>query len=283
MKPLKINRRTFLKRFLGLTATAGLAATGGYQYGLAEARNLVVEAVEIPLKNLPSALEGFRIVMLGDLHLSELTPLSFLQEAITLANNLKPDLIALVGDYVWHEVEVIFDLAPVLAKLNAKYGVFAVLGNHDLWTNVNIVTEGLNRSKIPLLVNKGLTLNVGKSQLYLAGLDDAWSGKPNLEAALAKHLSNTPSILLAHEPDPADIYALDGRVSLHLAGHSHGGQVKIPGIGALITPYLAKKYKEGLFNINNMWLYTTRGVGTTILPFRINCPPEITEITLKRM
>ncbi len=116
--------------------------------------------------------------------------------------------------------------------------------------------------------------------IYLAGLDDLWSGQADLTAALAQAPANVPTILLVHEPDFADTVAKDGRVSLQLSGHSHGGQVRLPGIGAPILPYLGRKYDQGLYNVNNMWLYTNRGIGLGRIPLRINCPPEITEFTL---
>lgn len=119
--------------------------------------------------------------------------------------------------------------------------------------------------------------------IYLAGLDDIWSGRPDLQAALDQAPPNTPIILLAHEPDFADTASLDCRIVLQLSGHSHGGQVRLPGVGAPILPPLGRKYDQGLYKINDMWLYTTRGVGLGRIPIRINCSPEITEITLTRV
>jgi predicted MPP superfamily phosphohydrolase len=170
-----------------------------------------------------------------------------------------------------------------LASLNAKYGIFAVLGNHDLWTDAVVVRAGLEREGVPVLVNQGVTLSVGRDNIYLAGLDDAWSGQPDLSAALDGSATDIPVILLAHEPDVADISALDGRVSLQLSGHSHGGQVRLPGVGAPILPYLGQKYEQGVYRVNNMWVYTNRGLGVIPPPVRLNCPPEITEITLVRI
>jgi hypothetical protein len=89
-------------------------------------------------------------------------------------------------------------------------------------------------------------------------------------------------VLLMHEPDLADIYSQDPRISLQLSGHTHGGQIRIPGIGALVHPHLGKKYDFGLYNVNGMWLYTNRGIGCISEPIRLNCPPEISEFTLAR-
>jgi predicted MPP superfamily phosphohydrolase len=133
-----------------------------------------------------------------------------------------------------------------------------------------------------VLDNSGVALSAGGSQLYLAGVDDCWSGAPDLELALDGAPAAAPVVLLAHEPDFADTFALDGRVSLQLSGHSHCGQVRLPGIGALVLPTYGQKYDAGLNKASNMWVYTTRGIGVIGPPVRFNCPPEITEIMLVR-
>jgi predicted MPP superfamily phosphohydrolase len=258
-----------------------LLGIGGYQYSTRiEPNRLVVESLQVPIKNLKPGLEGFRIVQLSDIHLHPFIQIEFVEKAVELVNNLQPDLITLTGDYVYEGADSVFELAPVLASLNAKYGIFAVLGNHDLWTDAVVVRAGLEREGVSVLVNQGVTLSVGRDNIYLAGLDDAWSGQPDLSAALDGSATDIPVILLAHEPDFADISALDGRVSLQLSGHSHGGQVRLPGVGAPILPYLGQKYEQGVYRVNNMWVYTNRGLGVIPPPVRLNCPPEITEITL---
>jgi predicted MPP superfamily phosphohydrolase len=245
-----------------------------------EADEPVIDQVQIPLKNLAPALEGFTIALLADFHLYPYTQLDLIDRSVALTNSINPDLTLLLGDYVWHEVEAVFDLAPALANLNAKHGVFSILGNHDLWTDVTAVKTALAESNLPLLVNQGLTLDAGAASLYLAGLDDGWSGAPDLPAALADAPDGAPVVLMAHEPDLADDFSLDGRVSLQVSGHSHGGQIRTPVRGAFVKPYLSWKYDMGLYNVNDMWLYTNRGIGTTNVPMRVNCPPEITQITL---
>ncbi len=199
-----------------------------------------------------------------------------------MANALKPDLIVLLGDYVWRDVETIFDLAPVLAGLDARHGVFAATGNHDYWTDIDVISLGLEEAGLPLLINQGVPISVGEKGLYLAGLDDGWSGEPDLQTTMRDLMPGTTTVLLAHEPDLADKYALDERIALQLSGHSHGGQIRRRGVGALILPYLAWKYDMGLYKVNEMWLYTNRGLGVTNEPVRYNCSPEITEIILVR-
>ncbi len=281
MKAIKMNRRNFL--LLGASAVgAGVAVGAGYLYRNDESQDLVVDKVPIPVKNLPAALEGFTIAVLADFHLYPFTQPDLVRRSVTLANSLNPDLTVLLGDYVWHEVEAIFDLAPILAQLNAKHGVFSIIGNHDIWTDINIVRQGLTESGLPILVNQGIPIAVGQDILYLAALDDGWSGNPDMDAAMAGHPSDAPVVLLFHEPDLADDTSLDGRIALQLSGHSHGGQIRLPRVGPLITPYLAWKYDQGLYKVNDMWLYTNRGIGVTNEPVRYNCPPEVTEIILVR-
>lgn len=275
------SRRRFLA-YSGLAVAGSVAATTGYIALHNEAADPAVERVRIPVPDLPDALEGYRIAVLADFHLEPFTKIETINKGVALANSLKPDLAVLLGDYVWHELDAVYTLAPALARLDARQGVFAILGNHDIWTNVTVITEALTAVGLPPLVNQGVGLPVGRETLWLAGLDDGWSGSPDLVAALTQRPSRATTVLLMHEPDLADDYSQDTGIALQLSGHSHGGQIRFPGVGALVTPYLAWKYDMGLYSVNDMWLYTNRGLGVTNLPVRFNCPPEITEITLVR-
>jgi len=144
------------------------------------------------------------------------------------------------------------------------------------------VLTALKESGLPVLINSGLALNMGQQMLYLVGLDDGWMGHPDLSKALEQRRGKTPTILLVHEPDFADTFCADSTVSLQLSGHSHGGQIRIPGVGALVLPPHGRKYDQGLYRVKDMWVYTTRGIGVIGPPVRLNCRPEITEITLVR-
>lgn len=245
-----------------------------------ESQQLTVEYVTIPVSGLPPAFDGFRIVQMSDFHLYPLTQPELVQRAVKISNELEPDLVALTGDYVWHEVEAIHDLLPILVDLRAPFGVYSIMGNHEVWTDPDVVRKAFEQQDMPLLINQGVTLRRGEEHIYLAGLDDGWSGHPDLDAALVDAVSGETVILLYHEPDLADQIALDGRVALQLAGHSHGGQVQLPNSGPLMRPYLSWKYPQGLYRVDDLWLYTNRGIGVTNIPWRYNCPPEITLITL---
>lgn len=277
----KISRRQFLG-LAGVTVAGLAAATSTYLYFNNEADQLDVEQVQLPVANLHPALEGFTIAQISDIHLEPFTKIELVQRAVALTNSLNPDLIVLTGDYVWKKEEAVFDLTPVLAQLNAPHGVISIAGNHDLWTDFDLIASAFAQERLPLLVNQGLPISVGKGSLYLAGLDDGWSGNPSLRDALVNYSGNSPIILLLHEPDLADDYATDARIVLQLAGHSHGGQIRLPRLGPLLLPYLGWKYDQGLYRVKNMWLYTNRGLGVTNEPVRFNCSPEITHITLVR-
>ena len=278
----KLTRRQFLAGS-SLAVAGAVSASTLYLLHKDEAEALVVEHVTLPIKGLAPALEGFKIAQLSDFHLYPYTQKPLIEKSVAIANALNPDLTVLTGDYVWRDLEAIYELAPILAGLNATYGLYAVMGNHDLWTNVAVIKDAFTEFGVPYLINQGVTITQGKGSLHIAGLDDGWSGEPDLQAALAGAPEEAPVVLLVHEPDLADDYALHPRISLQLSGHSHGGQVRFPRLGgALVLPHLGRKYDYQLYKVNEMWLYSNPGIGVTNEPLRINCPPEITEITLMR-
>ncbi len=275
---MKFSRRTFLK--IGLSGIAAGVAGVGYS-AFVEPQRISLERVSMSLPKLPSAFDGFKIAVLSDFHLHPFTTIELIREAVALANGLQPDLVVLLGDYVDASAEAIHELAPELATLNARFGVFGVLGNHDHWKGAKIVRRALRNSGIAMLENSGIPLTIGRSALFLAGLESAWCGRPDINAALQDRRGDIPTILLIHEPDYADTSATDGRIALQLSGHSHGGQVRLPFIGALELPSWGRRYDHGLYHLREMLLYTNRGIGLVDIPVRFNCPPEVTEITLR--
>jgi hypothetical protein len=278
---MAMTRRQFLTGSLKVTAGYAISSVGLQQYGRrVEAHMVSFEQVTIPIKGLHRDLQGFRIAQMSDIHIEPFTQPEVVKEAVALINQRQVDVVAITGDYVTDNAQAIHQLTPLLTPLQAKYGVYAILGNHDIWTDAQVVRQGLTEMGLQVLVNQGVALGAGKQKLYLAGLDDCWSGQPNLTAALAQHQPNMPVVLLAHEPDFADEHCQDRRVNLQLSGHTHGGQVRIPGYGAVILPDYGKKYQAGLYNVNGMWVYTNRGLGVMPIQERINCPPEVTEFTL---
>jgi uncharacterized protein len=171
-------------------------------------------------------------------------------------------------------------LAPILERLDTKHGLFAVLGNHDHYRGARIVSDGLRRASIRVLMNEGVGLTVGDGSIFLAGIDSVSSGQPNPRAAFSARKNEAVSLALVHEPDYINELSRLVHVDLQLSGHTHGGQVRIPGLGAIILPQWGYRYVEGLYRVGSSQVYTSRGIGMVGLPFRFNCPPEVTEITL---
>jgi predicted MPP superfamily phosphohydrolase len=275
---IRHTRRRFIK--FSTAAIAGLISTPAISLiANNELNHPVIKTIKVPIRNLPDAFHGYRIVAMTDFHIYPYARPELMRKCVELANELKPDLGVYLGDYVWQEEDAIFELAPILAGLNARHGIFAVIGNHDIWADVEMIKQGLRESRIPVMLNHGVQLSDGSSSINLVGLDDGWSGHADLDAAYQGLPDNTPTVMLLHEPDLADEYAYDPRVSLMLAGHTHGGQVRFNG-KPIIAPYLGKKYNMGLFQVGDLWLYTSPGVGVISIPIRYNCPPEVSEIIL---
>jgi predicted MPP superfamily phosphohydrolase len=168
-----------------------------------------------------------------------------------------------------------------LRELDARDGIYAVLGNHDHWTDVQAVSDAIREAGIQLMINESAMIERDGERLYIAGVDDIWENKQDLDAALSDIPTDSCVILLAHEPDYADTAATDGRIDLQLSGHSHGGQIRLPLIGAPVLPVLAKHYDQGLYTIQDMKLYVNRGLGMLDPPVRFLCPSEITCMTLR--
>jgi uncharacterized protein len=272
---MRISRRAFIKRTWQATL-----ATGAIYSTLVEPWRVEVEKITVFVPGLPNAFMGFKIVQLSDLHYQPYTTLGQIAHAVALANALSPDLIALTGDYITRSSGAIEKLAPVLARLEARYGVTSVLGNHDFGAGAARVTESLRGVGIEVLRNQGRELQHAGASIYLAGVDSVCNGIPKLSEALAARTPGKPTILLAHEPDFVDLIPTASDVCLQLSGHSHGGQIRLPYLGAPLLPAWGKKYWRGLHTVNKTQLYTNRGIGTIFVPARIGSTPEITELTL---
>jgi uncharacterized protein len=283
-------RRQFL--YTGAVAIAGAATLGMDAY--LESYRLQLKRIEIPLRRLPREFDGFTIAQLSDFHYEEKFSAVPIRRSVNLVNNLHPDLVVFTGDFVTvplvkfgsraarQAANTAFPCAEILRHIQARHGSFAVLGNHDASSNPALVTDALRSHGIPVLKNSCVPIERGSVRLWLAGIDDALEGRPDLGAATKKIPPSETIVLLAHEPDFAEESVLTA-VDLQLSGHSHGGQIWIPGFGAPWLPPLARKYPRGLYKVGNMTLYTNIGIGTIRTPIRINCVPEVTLITLRSL
>ncbi|MGI8494778.1 MAG: metallophosphoesterase [Pyrinomonadaceae bacterium] len=245
---------------------------------LAEANLLTVEEETIYLKRLPRELEGFRIVQLSDIHHSPFTDLEHITRAVEIANDLEPDMFVLTGDFVSHETEYIAPMAEVMGTLRSEFGTYACLGNHDHWTDGELVTDLLRGEGIKVLINEGFRFRARSASFWLAGVDDLMVGKTDVKAAMLGSFETEMKMLLAH--NPAIIHrAARYNVDLMFSGHTHGGQVKIRDEEKKI---LKRRMSSGLHRRKETQVYITRGIGTVVVPFRYQCPPEISLIELRK-
>jgi predicted MPP superfamily phosphohydrolase len=278
---MNITRRQFLQIAGGAGIAVGIpsAVEIGYATRI-ETHRVAIEERPIRIPRLPTAFEGFRIALFSDIHLYPFTPIRIVQDAVRLANSFRPDLVLLTGDFVWLDVAAAFDLVPVLSQLNPARDTFAVLGNHDHRKGPEIVAKALAQAGTQLLRNKGVTIQRGHDSIYLAGIDSAGGGAASPDAAFENRRADLVTIVAVHEPDFIQEIVPRFPVDLQLSGHSHGGQVRLPVVGALILPPMGEIYDMGLYRVGNAQLYTTRGIGTIHINARFNCPPEVTAITL---
>jgi uncharacterized protein len=281
---LSITRRKFIR----LAATAGVAALAADTTLFAPNFPRIVRQ-EITLRRWPPRLDGFTIALLSDFHYDPYFSVHPLRSAIGMVNGLRPDLIALTGDFVsvpWFgdpadAASAAEPCAQLLRQMQAPHGLWAVMGNHDGFTDPDRITSTLRSTGIQVLSNQSVGIERDGARFWLSGIDDVLAGTPDLDAALHDIPSNEAAVLLAHEPDYADTVARYA-VDLQLSGHTHGGQVRVPFVRPLFLPDLAKKYVWGLYQIRDLVLYTNPGLGTVNVPVRLNCPPEITLLTVRR-
>jgi predicted MPP superfamily phosphohydrolase len=265
----------------------GCAGAAGVAYAWAlEPDWLAVEQVAVRIPGLPRALDGLRMVQLSDLHWGPYTGRQEIHAAVEKANALSPDLVLLTGDYVLYSADYAEPCARELAILQAPLGVFAIPGNHDYWTDIDVVVSRLKAAGLGLLQNASHRLEIEGVSLWLAGVDDVWEHRHDLDVALADVPLGEPVLLLVHEPDFAGQVARSPhRILLQLSGHSHGGQVNLPLLGRPALPWLGQEYPAGLQTVSGSTLqvYTNRGIGVIAPPVRLNCRPEVTLLTLTRI
>jgi hypothetical protein len=284
----KISRRQFLRLLWIGFVDLILLAIGGIGYSsLIEPGWLRVESVRLKLSRLSKPFSGMRIAQISDIHMGGWMDRERLQAVVKLMLDQDPNIVLITGDFLTgHGFEsshrqAVGDLLEVLAPLANTVPTFAVLGNHDYWTDADAVREMLAACGITDLSNAVFTLTRDDANLHLCGVDDVWAGDVKLDEVIAGLKDDSPAILLAHEPDFADTSAATGKFDLQVSGHSHGGQVVLPFVGPPILPYLGKKYPGGLYQVGNMVQYTNRGVGMLTPAVRFNCPPEITIFILE--
>ena len=280
MAKLELSRRQFLT---GLAAAplVAVSATSAYARFIEPYRYEVSET-DVFLRDLPERFEGFRITQLTDVHHSRIVGIDEVRRTVDLANLTKPDLIALTGDYTTSYRRYIEPCAEALGSLKAPEGVWAVLGNHDHYTDRELTTRALEHNRIAVLNNANTTLRRGSDVLQLSGIDDwSWEGT-NWPRALYGLDQKRPTVLLSHQPRVLDL-AESEKVGLIISGHTHGGQIDLPLIGPPARFATAElKYAQGLFRRGDTQLYVSRGTGVIGLPLRLGVRPEIAVLRLRR-
>ncbi|CAN5707085.1 metallophosphoesterase [soil metagenome] len=270
---------------LAIGALGGtLVGAGGLVYAREiETRWLEVVPVTLALPRLAPEFDGYRLVQIGDIHLEDWTKPRRLNRIVDLVNSQGADIVAITGDFLSYSVDpgVPRRLTEALGKLEARDGVVAVTGNHDYLTDVETVRRCLRQAGIPELRNTVHTVRRGEAALHLAGVDDVMEGRSRLDLVLAKLPDDGAAILLAHEPDFADVSSATGRFDLQLSGHSHGGQVRMPLWGPVFLPPFSQRYSSGLYEVGEMFQYTNRGRGFVDARLRFLCRPEVTVLTLE--
>ena len=250
-------------------------------------RSIATEYLQLTLPRLGGGLDGFRIAQISDLHYGPYTGEREVRAAMEEARATRPDMIVLTGDFVtatWlfnyghRPVDKIVPCTELLRELRAPYGVYAVLGNHDWGTDADTIAGTLRGAGIVVLRNQAVAIERGNARFWLAGVDCATERAADMERTLACVPAGEPVVLLAHEPDFAD-EAARYPVEVQLSGHSHGGQIVIPGMPGYLPP-LGRKYPRGLYRVGNLRLYVNRGIGVSGAPIRYGAPPEVTLVEL---
>jgi len=280
---IKLSRRAWIRTIV----YSSLAFGGGVGYLCSKL--LEVVRVEVPVKGLSKRLDGLKIGVMSDFHAGGFTTRGDIVRAVNVLEREKPDFIALLGDYVDgayshspKNVEKGAYVFDVLQGLRAPLGVYAVLGNHDHWTDAGLVRERLSKLPLVLLDNQSILI---EDDLAVAGVDDFWEGPAYSHKAIGDLGPEKVAVMLSHNPDVNLQLAGDDRVQLVISGHTHGGQIRIPVINHAPWVPCSRKYRgsSGLIRESeSRWTYITKGVGTFFLPVRLACPPDVSIIRLRR-
>ncbi len=281
-KKFDATRRSFLQKgVIGLSAYSFMGTT----VGVVDGSDFEVINTTITIPNLPKQFKGFTIGMMSDIHSSVFMNKEDMDGYVLAMNALKTDLIVVTGDFVNSQTEEVYQFAEAFSNLKSPYGVYGCLGNHDYFAkDVELVAKKVDECGIKLLRNDAVKIEKGESFFNLVGVDDIGRNvKPDdyITRALSSAKNDQPKILLCHKP----YYFSNAKnlgIDLTLSGHTHGGQIvfgKVDGTPISLAAF-ASKYIAGLYTLDKSQLYVNKGIGSVGVPFRINCPPELTVITL---
>src|ERR1051325_8857384 len=290
--PSSLTRRAFLSTsILGLTGVALASCTNG----IVERNDIEITQRTFEIPNLPTAWEGKKVTFLSDIHSGPFMDVDDLKRVVKITNDLKSDVVLIPGDFVTSHINEMPPLLEAISELHAPLGVYACTGNHDYYAGVDSVSRGIEDSPIELLRNSNVKIEADGQPLYLLGVDDddAAGVEKYVEGKTAHHIeaaykgipNNAATILMCHKPYHFEAFARTN-VGLMLSGHTHGGQIVLGRFGGTTLTFcsLASKYVDGIYlpqeSKSQTQMYVSRGIGVVGLPIRINCPAEITQITL---
>jgi predicted MPP superfamily phosphohydrolase len=236
--------------------------------------------LELPLARLPRGLDGLTIAQLSDIHAGHFVGPAKIRRYVDMVHALRPDIVAITGDMFHAGAVSAWMCAAELSALHAPLGVYVVPGNHERHVPPEVGELPFRRAGLTVLANTAERIQVDGDALWMVGVDDVIMRRGNVQQALRGVPDEACKVLLVHEPDVAD-QASRYPIDLQLSGHTHGGQIRVPGLGALLLPVMGRKYPIGLYNVDGMWVYTNRGLGVNRPALRFNCRPEITLFTLR--
>ena len=287
------DRRRFIQRAASLTLAGGAGVLAGY--------GVYVEPVwprlnrlDLPLRGLPRDLDGVRLIHISDPHLGPFNSRHYLGSIMDRCSELDAHLMLATGDYIHGSGDFFEPMARLLARVKTRHGTLAVLGNHDHWEEPARCRRAFKAQGIHIVENRRLFLGGGGLSadppagggLCLAGVGDLWEGRHDLDACFGGVAPATPRILLSHNPDFAEFASARRgahRIDLMLAGHTHGGQVRLPGTRSLVVPsFYGDKYARGMVQGPSFPVFITTGLGVTVLPVRMMVRPEVVLFTLRR-
>lgn len=308
-----LSRRQFLKAALVGSATVGTCVGAGLSlYDLQHefyTSDFVLEDLTITIPGLPPAFNDYRIGFITDIHIGTWVPENWLERALAALEARRVDLLLLGGDYILVHETSIWDASGLIrnprysnlskreaipkiylsfAELTARFrcpdGILAVVGNHDHWNSFSDFAAVMrNFPMIKLLINEEHALNRGRERLLIFGVDDYLTGIPSAPPIRELPDGIIKRIILSHNPDylPAILKRPEIEFSLAVCGHTHGGQVVLPLLGPVAAQVVDRRFISGMSTVGNSQIYTSRGLGVVGLPFRFNCPAEVTIFSLK--
>jgi uncharacterized protein len=263
------------RRFLQTASVLSLSSLSSTNPELLASEEIEVSNHTVHLKNLPRSFDGLKLVHLTDIHHSTFVSFNDVFRMVELSNRQEPDVVLLTGDYVTWSKKFISPVAEALKSLKSRLGVYAVLGNHDIRVDADQVTQALEKAQIRVLRNAAARIDLRGDSLWIGGVDEYMYGQSDILKAMQDVPRSQPRILLAHNPEIIND-AVGHQVDFVLAGHTHGGQIKIPYMRSLnIVTQPGREILEGFVRSGKTQMYISRGIGKVVVPVRILCPPEI--------